>query len=94
MRAKSKSNGRKWVLPTREGARVERGHRTLIDLLGSSFGGDRNEQALPEVIVDQWSGALLIRLHSDPNGLRPVIFALEQLGSAMVAKPLDLGRTG
>ena len=57
----------------------------MEDLLGSAVGLDRDQEIAVTVKIGEGCGAGVVGLHTDTNGLRPIIFTLIELATAMVA---------
>ena len=60
--------------------------------LGSAFGRNRHKQVALTIEVGERSGAGLVGLHADADGLGPVVFALIELAAAVVTDASNFRR--
>src|SRR6185437_12263598 len=65
-------------------AALQRRQRSLKNLLRRSARRDCHQQTAVLVELDQWTGAAVVRLQTNRNRFRPVVFALVEIASAFV----------
>jgi len=76
----------------KRGALVEGGDGARADFVGGTRSGDRDEQVLAAIEVDQWGGGLVVGGEAHLDGFGTVVFALKERGATVVANVFALRR--